>query len=103
MVVAILAILAAIAIPRFGGLTANATDKKNYATAATIAGAAEVYCVDEDVDSVAISNLVGADYLRGVVNDYSNFGLYVAGGEATVSLVAADGNLAAGATLFPMP
>lgn len=43
VVIAILGILAAVAVGRFGGITKSAKENADYATAATIASAAEVY------------------------------------------------------------
>ncbi|MZQ99617.1 MAG: hypothetical protein GT601_18265, partial [Acidaminobacter sp.] len=89
------------------GIQDRSIDQKNYSNAATLAGAAEVYCIENSVDTVDIATLITGEFLRGVAADYDNYTLTVTDGEATVTLSAAGetagGTLVEDAVLFPKP
>ena len=68
VVIAILGILAAIAVPRLSGVRDNSAFKADQATAVTIAKAAQLYIVDKNIteptkDEITFENLTGAKLL----------------------------------------
>ena len=65
VVIAILGILAAIAIPRLSGFQEKAKIKADIATATTIGHAAQAYLIDNDVPTagLVISDLTGENLL----------------------------------------
>lgn len=68
VVIAILGILAAIAVPRLSGTRDKAAFKADVATAATIGKAAQMYSIeketeDENVTSVTLEELVNTGFL----------------------------------------
>ncbi len=64
IVLAVLGIIAAIAVPRFMKVQDQAKMDADYATAANIAKATEVYIAQNDYpSSVEVSDLISGDYL----------------------------------------
>lgn len=63
VVIAILGILAAVAIPRFANMQANAQAGANQSTAAMVLSAADVYWVDNQTEPT-IDLLVSENYLK---------------------------------------
>jgi type IV pilus assembly protein PilA len=74
VVIAIIGILAAIAVPKLGGFTESAKEKADYATASTIGLAAAAYVADnpDAVDAdVTVAKLKTAGLLGSVENPQS--------------------------------
>jgi len=63
VVLAVLAIIMAIAVPRFMGVQEKAKVDADYSTAATIAKAAELYYARTSIKADDAGDLVTADYL----------------------------------------
>ena len=62
--------MAAIAIPRFGAVTANSKEKAHNANVRTIISAAQLYIAD-----VGLATAEGADQELSVLDDYLDSGL----------------------------
>ncbi|WFD11040.1 competence type IV pilus major pilin ComGC [Tepidibacter hydrothermalis] len=89
IVLAILGIIAAIAVPRFTGIQADAKEKADRATASMIGKSAELYCIQKEVDDVEIKDLVDKGYLDKTPKAQSSdkdFVLDVKTGKAEVTL-----------------
>lgn len=111
VVMAVLAIISAIAVPRFLGVQDQAKLDADYATGAMIAKAAELYYVKEDnvVSPITASDLITGDYINGVEFKSDTFSSYTAAtvqitftGTGVVEVDANDG-VAAAVPLYPRP
>ncbi|MEL7649823.1 MAG: type II secretion system protein [Sedimentibacter sp.] len=100
VVMAVLAIISAIAVPRFIGVQDKAKEDADYATGAMIAKAAELYFAKEEdaVSPVLASELVTANYINGIEFKSETFKDYTADqvqvtfeGTGNVTVVASDG------------
>lgn len=80
VVMAVLAIISAIAVPRFLGVQKQAKLDADYATGAMIAKAAELYeaKVDDVPESITANVLLGAGYINGIEFKSDEFNTYTA-------------------------
>ncbi|WP_434565445.1 prepilin-type N-terminal cleavage/methylation domain-containing protein [Thermoanaerobacterium thermosaccharolyticum] len=98
VVIAILGILAAIAVPRFTGTLTQSKIKADQATAQTIAEAAARWIMDKGSDSTVptVDELVNDKYLDKTPTvqsnpDNSEYKISASGGTVTVTASASDG------------
>ena len=88
VVIAILGILAAIAIPRLSGFTTVAKAKADLATAATIGHAAQAFLVNSTAADVSIADLEGINLLPAGTKAPQTGGIWdivVSGGDVSVT------------------
>lgn len=67
VVMAVLAVISAIAVPRFLGVQEDAKLDADYATAAMLGKAAELYLVDEDNLIAVLNDAASVDVLQGLL------------------------------------
>jgi len=93
VVVLIIGILVAVAIPVFGSAAANARDKACTANIRTIAGAVAQYNAEYNTVTATIAQLVGASFLKSAPTDpHPAGGGYAIDGAGVVSVVGGHPN-----------
>lgn len=92
VVMAVLAIISAIAVPRFLGVQEKAKVDADYATGAMIAKAAELYkAKNQEEDSVTASELIDAEYMNAIEFKSNGFKSYTS---ESVNITFTDNGLA---------
>lgn len=71
VVIAIIGILGAIAVPKFNGFRESAAEKADNATAAILINAARLYYLETNETDITIENLIEKDLLEGSANEYN--------------------------------
>jgi len=110
VVLAVLAIIMAIAVPRFLGVQEDAREDADYSTGAMIAKAAELYYAKtETTADVSAQDLIDDNYLNGIEFQSSDFdgadldtevNVSTSGSTITVTIVNDSGTTE---TLYPRP
>lgn len=93
IVIAILGILIAIAVPRLAGFRERAQDSADKATAATIAKAAEMYIATNDVENENSINVIDLYNANLIDADYDGFYLEWSGNQFIVKKGDTNGDI----------
>lgn len=109
IVLAVLVIIAAIAVPRFAKVQNDAKIDADYTTAKTIAKAVEMYMASTDGynlgDTVTMSGIVSAGFLNSTPKeqyfDASSFSFSIDSSTGVITVTAKDGGTSK--TLYPDP
>lgn len=107
VVMAVLAIISAIAVPRFLGVQEKAKEDADYSTGVMIAKAAELYHAKNQVaDTITVGDLITGSYMNNIdfqsklFEDYTKDTIYVTITEEGVITV--DGKLLETSTPLPL-